>query len=144
MSIDWNAFTPFSALAGGLLIGIAAAMFLLINGRIAGISSIVGGMLRPMGDFAWRVAFLAGLMLAPLVWMLVAALPEISIEASHPLLIVAGVIVGLGTRFAAGCTSGHGVCGISRLSPRSMLATLSFMATGFLTVFVVRHVWGGA
>jgi uncharacterized protein len=144
MSIDWAAFTPVSALIGGLLIGLAAALFILINGRIAGISGIVGGLLRPSsGDTAWRLAFVAGMMLAPLFWLAVRSLPEIRIDAGYPLLIVAGLIVGLSTRYGAGCTSGHGVCGISRLSPRSIVATLSFMGTGFLTVYLVRHILGG-
>jgi uncharacterized protein len=142
--IDWASFTPVSALIGGALIGISAVAFVLINGRIAGISGIVGGLLRPAsGDIAWRLAFVAGLLLAPAVWMAAAALPQIRIEAGYPLLIAAGFIVGLSTRYGAGCTSGHGVCGISRLSPRSIVATVAFMATGFATVFVVRHVIGG-
>jgi len=144
MTIDWAAFTPVSALIGGLLIGLAAAMFVLLNGRIAGISGILGGLLRPTtDDVGWRLAFIAGLVAAPLIWMAVTALPEIRIEAGYPLLIAAGLIVGLSTRYGAGCTSGHGVCGISRLSPRSIAATLAFMGTGFITVFVVRHVLGG-
>ncbi|MGQ9424436.1 YeeE/YedE family protein [Gilvimarinus sp. F26214L] len=143
MTIDWQAFTPWSALAGGLLIGVAAAMFMLLNGRIAGISGIVGGLLRPVtGDIGWRVAFVAGLAGAPLLWSLAAPLPAIEIDASYPLLVVAGLLVGLSTRFGSGCTSGHGVCGISRLSPRSFAATLAFMASGFATVFLVRHVLG--
>jgi uncharacterized protein len=144
MSIDWAAFTPVSALIGGLLIGLAAGLFILINGRIAGISGIVGGLLRPSsGDTAWRLAFIAGMVLAPLMWLAVASLPQIRIDAGYPLLIVAGLIVGLSTRYGAGCTSGHGVCGISRLSPRSLVATLAFMSTGFVTVYVVRHVLEG-
>jgi len=114
-----------------------------VNGRIAGISGIVGGLLRPApGDVAWRLAFVAGLMAAPMLYMLAAKLPPIVIEASYPTLIVAGLLVGIGTRYGAGCTSGHGVCGVSRLSPRSLVATLSFIAAGFATVYVVRHVIG--
>jgi uncharacterized protein len=144
MTIDWAAFTPVSALIGGALIGLAAALFVLLNGRIAGISGIVGGLLRPTrGDIGWRIAFVAGMVAAPLAWLAVAALPEIRIDAGYPLLIAAGLIVGISTRYGAGCTSGHGVCGISRLSPRSIVATLAFMGTGFATVFVVRHVMGG-
>lgn len=140
MTIDWVAFSPWTALAGGLLIGVAAAMFILFNGRIAGISGIVGGLLRPQrGDSLWRVLFVAGMLLAPLAWLVVAQLPTIQIDAGYPMLIVAGLIVGISTRYGAGCTSGHGVCGISRLSPRSIVATLAFMGTGFLTVYVVRH-----
>ncbi len=144
MTIDWASFTPWSALAGGMLIGLAAALFVLVNGRIAGISGVVGGLLRPQpGDLSWRVAFVAGMIAAPLLWAAVATLPGIIIEASVPMLVVAGLLVGVSTRYAAGCTSGHGVCGISRLSPRSLVATVSFMATGFITVYIVRHVIGG-
>lgn len=146
MTIDWNAFTPWAALGGGLLIGLAAALLVLFNGRIAGISGILGGLLRPnervAGDVGWRVAFLAGLLAAPVLYALAAPLPVPRIEASTPVLIAAGLIVGLGTRYGAGCTSGHGVCGLSRLSPRSLVATLAFMAAGFATVFVVRHLIG--
>jgi uncharacterized protein len=141
--IDWDAFTPASALTGGVLIGLAAAAFVLLNGRIAGISGIVGGLLRPArGDVSWRVAFAVGLLVAPLTWPVLAALPEIQIDAGYPLVIAAGFIVGISTRYGAGCTSGHGVCGISRLSPRSIVATLAFMGAGFATVFVVRHLMG--
>jgi uncharacterized protein len=140
MTIDWNQFTPYSALAGGLLIGLAAAMLLLLNGRIAGISGIVGGLLRFVGsDAPWRLAFLAGLLLAPLLYQLVTALPESRIDADWPTLIVAGLLVGVGTQYGSGCTSGHGVCGLSRQSPRSLVATLAFMAAGFVTVYVARH-----
>jgi uncharacterized membrane protein YedE/YeeE len=142
MTIDWLNFTPWTALAGGLLIGGAAAAFVLFNGRIAGISGIVGGLLRPAhGDIAWRVAFLAGLVAAPLLYQLVAPLPEVRIDAGRVTLVTAGLLVGLGTRYGAGCTSGHGVCGLSRRSPRSLVATASFMAAGFATVYVVRHVF---
>jgi uncharacterized membrane protein YedE/YeeE len=141
MSIDWAAFTPWSALAGGAIIGFAAAMFALVNGRVAGISGIVGGLLRPtLPEAAWRVAFIAGLVVAPIVYLLFARLPPITIDAGYPALVVAGVLVGVGTRYGAGCTSGHGVCGLSRASPRSLVATLVFMAAGFATVFVARHV----
>ena len=141
MTIDWNAFTPWSSLAGGVLIGVAAAMFLLLNGRIAGISGILGGLLKPIkGDVAWRVAFVAGLVGAPLVYTLVAAAPPLQIDAGYGALMAAGLLVGIGTRYGAGCTSGHGVCGLSRLSLRSLVATVAFMGAGFVTVFVVRHV----
>ena len=144
MMIDWTAFTPGSALAGGVLIGLAAALLVLLNGRIAGISGIVGGLLTPKpGDIGWRLAFVAGLVLAPVLWLAVAALPPIQIEAGYPLLIVAGLVVGFSTRYGTGCTSGHGVCGISRLSPRSIVATLIFMTAGFITVFIMRHLIGG-
>jgi uncharacterized protein len=138
--IDWTVFTPVSALAGGVVIGIAVAAFFLLNGRIAGISGILGGLLRPArGDVGWRVAFIGGLLLAPLVYALFAPLPESTIEAAYPVLMVAGLLVGIGTRYGSGCTSGHGVCGISRLSPRAMVATACFMGAGFVTVFVIRH-----
>ena len=140
MTIDWNSFTPWASLAGGALIGLAAAMFVLLNGRIAGVSGILGGLLRPArGEVAWRVAFIGGLILAAPVYGLLAALPEVRIEASYGVLVVAGLLVGIGTRYGAGCTSGHGVCGLSRRSPRSLVATAAFMATGFITVFIVRH-----
>ncbi|MEO7010698.1 MAG: YeeE/YedE family protein [Caldimonas sp.] len=143
MSINWNAFTPWSALAGGVLIGIAAAMFAFLNGRIAGISGMLGGLLRPMnGDLGWRVAFVLGLVGAPLVYMLFAAVPHPQIDAGYGALAVAGLLVGVGTRYGSGCTSGHGVCGLSRLSLRSLAATAAFMGAGFVTVFVLRHLLG--
>ncbi|MGH8617057.1 MAG: YeeE/YedE family protein [Burkholderiales bacterium] len=144
MTIAWEAFTPGAALAGGALIGLAAALFVVLNGRIAGISGIVGGLLRPApGDVAWRAAFVGGLVAGPVVYGLCFGLPAVRIDADFPLLIAAGLLVGIGTRNGAGCTSGHGVCGLSRLSPRSLVATLAFMAAGFATVFVLRHVTGG-
>ena len=144
MTIDFAAFTPASAFGGGMLIGLAAALLILLNGRIAGISGILGGLLRPgPGETGWRIAFLVGMVLAPVGWALVATLPAIDIDASYPVLIAAGLIVGISTRYGGGCTSGHGVCGLSRLSPRSLAATLAFMASGFATVFLIRHVLGG-
>ena len=141
--LDWAHFTPWSSLAGGLLIGVATAMFLLFNGRIAGISGILGGLLRPMaGGIGWRIAFVLGLLGAPLVYGLAAPLPSVHIDADIASLIVAGLLVGVGTRYGSGCTSGHGVSGLSRLSPRSMVATASFMLAGFVTVFIVRHLIG--
>lgn len=141
--IDWTIFTPWQSLAGGLLIGIASAMFVLLNGRIAGISGIVGGLLRPVsGDTGWRIAFIAGLLAAPLAYGLVAPLPLVQIDADTASLVVAGLLVGVGTRYGSGCTSGHGVCGVSRLSPRSLIATAAFMLSGFATVFIVRHLIG--
>lgn len=143
IDIAWNSFTPVSAAIGGILIGLAAASFVLLNGRIAGISGILGGLLVPVkGDRGWRVAFLAGLIGAPLLWLLAGDMPAITIDAGYPALIAAGLLVGIGTRYASGCTSGHGVCGLSRLSPRSLVATLSFMGAGFVTVYVIRHVIG--
>ena len=142
MSIDWTHFTPWSCLAGGLLIGLATALLLLLSGRIAGISGIVGGLLRPgKGDVAWRVAFVLGLFAAPLVFVLAMPLPRVTIDASTTTLIIAGLLVGVGTRYGSGCTSGHGVSGLSRGSRRSIVATASFMVAGFLTVFVVRHLF---
>jgi hypothetical protein len=143
MNIDWLHFTPWASLAGGILIGISAAIFILFNGRVAGISGILGGLLHPVKkDILWRVAFLAGLVLAPLLYRLFAPLPETSVAADAVTLIAAGLLVGIGTRYGAGCTSGHGVCGISRLSPRSLVATACFMGAGFVTVFIVRHLIG--
>lgn len=143
MSINWNAFTPWTALAGALLIGFAAAMLLLLNGRIAGISGIAGGLLKPVrGDVAWRAAFIAGLVGAPLVYALFAALPAMQVDAGYGALVAAGLLVGVGARYGSGCTSGHGVCGLSRLSLRSIVATATFMGAGFATVFLVRHVLG--
>ena len=141
--IDWSNFTPWSSLAGGLLIGLAAALFLLLNGRIAGISGILGGLLRPAaGDMAWRVAFILGLVGAPLLFQLFSPLPAVQVDADTATLVAAGLLVGVGTRYGSGCTSGHGVCGLSRLSPRSLVATVAFMAAGFVTVFLVRHLIG--
>ena len=143
MTIDWNAFTPATATAGGVLIGLAAAIFVLLNGRVAGISGVLGGLLNPVrGDLAWRIAFLAGLVGAPALYGLFASVPRPETGASQGALIAAGLLVGVGTRYGSGCTSGHGVCGLSRLSPRSLVATACFMAAGFATVFVARHLLG--
>ncbi len=143
MTIDWSSFTPYASLAGGLLIGLAAAMLILLNGRIAGISGILGGLLRPAkGEFGWRAAFLLGLIVSPVVYAFVGTVPSPRIDAGWGPLVIAGLLVGLGTRYGSGCTSGHGVCGLSRLSPRSLVATLAFMASGFATVFIIRHVLG--
>ena len=139
--IDWTHFTPWSSLAGGILIGVAAAMLILVNGRIAGVAGIVGGLLRPAsGDMAWRFAFIIGLLVAPAAYLLSAEPAPPTIAAGYPVLVAAGLLVGVGTRYGSGCTSGHGVCGLSRLSPRSLAATLTFMAAGVATVYVVRHV----
>jgi uncharacterized membrane protein YedE/YeeE len=141
MNIDWIHFTPLASLGGGLLIGLGAAVLLLANGRIAGISGIAGGLLRPArGDIGWRLAFLLGLLAAPLIWLAMRAMPPAQIDDTPALLALSGMLVGLGTRFGSGCTSGHGVCGIARLSPRSLVATGCFMLAGFLTVYLVRHV----
>jgi uncharacterized membrane protein YedE/YeeE len=144
MNIDWQHFTPWASLIGGLLLGVASAAFILINGRILGISGILGGLLPPkVGDISWRVAFLLGMLAAPTVFM--ALVPagfasEPRIDAGFWTVIAAGLLVGIGTRYASGCTSGHGVCGLSRLSPRSLVATLSFMGAGFFIVYIVRHI----
>ena len=144
MTIDWVGFTPWSALAGGALIGLAASLFALLNGRVAGISGLLGSLLqRGAEGRGEKAAFLVGLLLAPLLWGVFAALPPIHFEVGSLGLIAAGLLVGIGTRYGSGCTSGHGVCGISRLSLRSLSATVVFIATGVATVFVVRHVLGG-
>lgn len=140
MHIDLIHFTPWQSLVGGLLIGAAAGMLVLFCGRIAGISDILGGLLnRRSSDKPWRLAFIAGLVLSPLVFQLFSALPTIETEASWGRLVFAGVLVGLGVRLGSGCTSGHGVCGLSRLSLRSLVATLVFMLTAMLTVGVMGH-----
>ena len=143
MNIDWAHFTPWSSLSGGIILGVASALFILINGRVLGISGILGGLLPPKaGDTFWRLAFLAGMFASPWIFNLLAPAELISIpqiDADLVMLIIAGLLVGIGTRYGSGCTSGHGVCGLSRMSPRSLVATLSFMAAGFLTVYVVRH-----
>ena len=141
MSIDWNHFTPWASLAGGMLLGLASAIFILVNGRILGISGIVGGLFRPKkGDVGWRLSFMLGLLVAPMLYALVAGPVAPRIDAGWVTVVIAGLLVGIGTRFGSGCTSGHGVCGLSRLSPRSLVATLTFMVAGFVTVFVMRHV----
>lgn len=140
MNLDWQHFTPWTSLLGGVLIGLAAAAFLLLAGRVAGVSGILGGLLRPRrGDLAWRLAFLGGLAAAPLMYALAAPLPPATVEAGPAILVAAGLLVGLGTRYGAGCTSGHGICGIARRSPRSYVATAVFVGAGFLTVFLLRH-----
>ena len=143
MTIDWAHFTPWASLIGGIVLGLASAIFILFNGRILGISGILGGLLSPRaGDIGWRVSFFLGMAAAPTVFALLAPAGLLSaprIDASYGLIVVAGLLVGLGTRYGSGCTSGHGVCGLSRLSPRSLVATLTFMGAGFATVFVVRH-----
>ena len=144
MTIDWANFTPWASLSGGILLGVASAFFMLVNGRVLGISGILGGLLPPKpGDAGWRIAFLLGMLAAPLVYGLLAPAGFVkapTIDAGFATIVVAGLLVGLGTRYGSGCTSGHGVCGLSRLSPRSMVATLAFMGAGFAMVFVLRHV----
>ena len=144
MNVDWLNFTPWSSLAGGALIGLGASLFIVANGRIAGISGLIGSLLqRGSEGVSENALFLLGLLIAPLLWGLFATLPQIEFQSGWFGLIVAGVLVGIGTRYGSGCTSGHGVCGISRLSPRSMVATACFMFSGFATVFVLRHPLGG-
>lgn len=143
-------FTPFASLLGGILIGLAAVALLAINGRIAGVSGISVSVLPPWsqkldsGDLGWRIAFVAGMIAAPLLVQVVSGQSvEQMVSSNIPLMVIAGLATGFGAVYGGGCTSGHGVCGISRLSTRSILATCTFMATGFLTVFVMRHVVGG-
>ena len=137
-------FTPFSAVLGGGLIGLSAGLLLMTTGRITGISGIIAGMLVPASDGRlWRGLFVAGLILGcGLVRLVSADAVPITIAASNGELLVAGLLVGFGTRLANGCTSGHGICGVAHLSPRSIVATLTFMASGALTVFIMRHVFG--
>ena len=143
MNIDWAHFTPFASLTGGIILGVASAIFILVNGRILGISGILGGLLPPKrGDTFWRVSFLLGFAAAPMDFHAVVPTQYIiapRIDATDMLVVTAGLLVGIGTRYASGCTSGHGVCGLSRLSPRSLVATLSFMGAGFAMVYVMRH-----
>lgn len=143
MTIDWNHFTPWTSLAGGLLIGLAAVMLMAVRGRIAGISGIVAGLLQfsnvPAGHFAWRLVFLAGVLASGAAATLLFAPPEVRISVDDGMIVMAGLLVGFGTRMGSGCTSGHGVCGLGRLSIRSLVATLAFMASGFITAGVVLH-----
>lgn len=139
-------FTPGAAILGGALIGLAGAMLLLLNGRIAGVAGILSRLLPPQpGDAAWQVYFLAGLVIGAVIWRLLSGQTsaDIVFATSWPALVLGGLLVGAGTRIGNGCTSGHGVCGIGRLSPRSIGATLTFMATGVATVYVTRHLIGG-
>ncbi len=144
MSIDWQHFTPWASLAGGIVLGVSSALFILLNGRILGISGILGGLLTPRAaDTSWRIAFLLGLLVSPAllsVWAPASWVGMARIDAGWTAVVIAGLLVGFGTRLGSGCTSGHGVCGLSRLSPRSLAATMTFMAAGFATVFVLRHV----
>ena len=144
MNLDWLHFTPWASLSGGVLLGVASAVFILLNGRILGISGILGGLLPPkVGDSLWRVAFLLGMFAAPLVFTSLAPAGFASaprIDATELSVILAGLLVGIGTSYSSGCTSGHGICGLSRMSPRSLVATLSFMGAGFITVYLLRHI----
>ncbi len=145
MTIDWTHFTPWASLTGGLLLGLASALFILLNGRILGISGILGGLLVPRaGDVGWRLSFLLGMGAAPFLFFALAPADWVQaprIDAGFLTLAAAGLLVGFGTRYGSGCTSGHGVCGLSRLSPRSLVATGTFMAAGFAVVFVARHLF---
>lgn len=141
IQIDWQVFTPIS-LVGGLILGVATVILLLGIGRIAGISGITSSLLKPKRVEMWQVLFIAGLILSPLLYSVFRPLPDIEVTTSLPLLIAAGLLVGFGTRLGSGCTSGHGICGNARLSPRSMVATATFMAFGIITVFVGRQVLG--
>lgn len=148
MTVDLNHFTPWASLAGGLLLGLAAAMFILVNGRILGISGILGGLLTPRGgDVAWRIAFILGIVAAPMLGAIIfppsiqAALSTPRIDANLLTIVTAGLLVGFGTRYGSGCTSGHGVCGLARLSPRSLVSTLTFMGFGFAVVALTRHLF---
>ncbi|HBK44073.1 MULTISPECIES: YeeE/YedE thiosulfate transporter family protein [unclassified Polynucleobacter] len=144
MQIDWLAFSPGPAFFGGILLGIAAALYVILHGRILGISGIISGLLSPKeGDVSWRISLVLGLLSAPFLGSLFFDLHTSSvIDAEWIAIIIAGLLVGFGSTYGSGCTSGHGVCGLSRLSPRSLVATLSFMGAGFLTVFVIRHILG--
>jgi len=147
MTIDWINFTPGSALLGGAMIGLAAALLVMLTGRVMGISSMVGKLLGGAeGEAAWSISFIAGLVMAPIVlllWQPAGNLPPAT-GLSLPILAAGGLLVGFGTRLGSGCTSGHGVCGLARLSPRSLVATLCFVASGALTVYMVRHVINSA
>jgi uncharacterized membrane protein YedE/YeeE len=141
MQIDWLSFTPSPSLLGGMMLGLAATLYVLLHGRILGISGIVSGLVHPKKeDWSWRLAFIIGLLTAPfLAALFFGILPVIEVDANWLTVIIAGLLVGFGVQYGSGCTSGHGICGLSRLSPRSLVATLSFMTAGFLVVFIIRH-----
>ena len=145
MEIDWLSFTPIPSLLGGMILGIAAALYVLLHGRILGISGIISGLLHPtLTDSAWRLSLVFGLISAPfLAALFFGIIPVIEIDASWLVIVIAGLLVGFGAQYGSGCTSGHGICGLSRLSPRSLVATLAFMCAGFVMVFVIRHLMGG-
>jgi uncharacterized membrane protein YedE/YeeE len=141
MHIDWLAFTPGPSLLGGVLLGIATSAYVLLHGRILGISGIIGGLLRPVKQmWVWRIVLLLGILSSPL-WaiFLLDMYPVQIIDAGWPAVILAGLLVGFGAQYGSGCTSGHGICGLSRLSPRSLIAIISFMFSGFVIVYVLRH-----
>ena len=145
MQIDWFSFTPIPALLGGMILGSAAALYVFLHGRILGISGIVSGLIHPQqGDRSWRIVLILGLLTAPLLAALFFGIrPIVQVDADWIAVALAGLLVGFGSQYGSGCTSGHGICGLSRLSPRSLVATLSFMGAGFLTVYVLRHLIGG-
>ena len=144
MQIDWLSFTHIPSLLGGMILGLAASLYALLHGRILGISGIISGLLHPQAsDFAWRFTLVLGLMSAPFLAAFFGVFPIVKIDSSWLAIMIAGLLVGFGSQYGSGCTSGHGICGLSRLSPRSLAATLAFMGAGFVTVFVARHVIGG-
>ena len=145
MQIDWLSFTPIPSLLGGMILGIAAALYVLLHGRILGISGIVSGLLHPKAtDSAWRLSLILGLISSPfLAALFFDIFPVVEIDASWLAIVIAGLLVGFGAQYGLGCTSGHGICGLSRLSPRSLVATIAFMGAGFVMAFVVRHLIGG-
>jgi uncharacterized membrane protein YedE/YeeE len=145
MQIDWLSFTPLPSLLGGMILGLAAALYVFLHGRILGISGIVSGLLHPkMTDSAWRLSLVLGLISAPfLAALFFGIIPIVEIDASWLAIVIAGLLVGFGAQYGSGCTSGHGICGLSRLSPRSLVATLAFMSAGFIMVFIIRHLIGG-
>jgi uncharacterized protein len=133
-------FTPWLSLGGGVLIGLSAILLMWLNGRIAGMTGILFGIIPPFApDWAWRAAFIAGAVIAPMAWIAVGNPVDFSVPVSNAALVVGGLIVGIGVTFGGGCTSGHGVCGMARLSPRSIVATMVFMIVTFITVYVIRH-----
>lgn len=145
MHIAWEQFTPLTAIGGGLLIGLASVLLMAGIGRIAGVTGILAGIFTGLfqtnkSEWPWRLAFILGLTISPVLYTVFGELPTIEIQTDWPAILFAGLIVGFGTRLGSGCTSGHGVCGISRLSPRSIIATLVFMGAGFATVALVRHI----
>jgi len=145
MEIDWLSFAPIPSLLGGMILGLAAACYVFLHGRILGISGIISGLLHPkLTDSAWRLSLVLGLISAPfLAALFFGIIPIVEIDSGWLAIVIAGLLVGFGTQYGSGCTSGHGICGLSRLSPRSLVATLAFMAAGFVVVFVIRHLIGG-
>jgi uncharacterized membrane protein YedE/YeeE len=145
MNIHWQEFTPWSSLIGGAIIGISVTILILFKGRIAGISGILGALMQfkntPKDHYLWRILFLIGLLISAFIYSLFFTLPNMVIDASFIMLIFAGLLVGFGTRMGSGCTSGHGICGLGRLSPRSLVATLSFMSAGFIACYVFLHIF---